>query len=139
MAADPASSSTRLSLSLPPSLPPIPAPAHTHPSPPSIPLSPLGERELKAKKEAAIVKAARAGKPPPPTRTATRPRARPRAIRVRKGVRIRGIKVVDAETKRAAKEALAAAAAAEKLMEVEAGGPTTKTAGDAEWRDATPV
>ena len=82
----------------------------------------LGERELKAKKEDLIVKAVRAGKALPPTRTATRERARPRAIRVRKGVRIKGIKVVDAETKRAARQALAAAAAAaaaEKLMEVE--------------------
>jgi len=62
---------------------------------------------------------------------------------VRKGVRVRGIKVVDAETKRAAREALAAAAAA-KLMEVDVAGKPRATAAaagtddDEEWREATP-
>jgi hypothetical protein len=110
--------------------------ALTQDNPPATlhPLIFAGERELKAKKEAKVAKAQRAGKPPPPTPTATRPRRRPRQIRVRKGVRVRGIKVVDAETRRAAREALAAAAAARgggDAIEVDGGD-------DGEWREATP-
>ena len=83
------------------------------------------ERALKARSETkAAKKAAKAGRLPPGVGAATgaggRVRSRPRGFKVKKGVRVKGIKVVDAESKKAALAALRAAAA-DNAMAVDAG------------------
>jgi hypothetical protein len=82
------------------------------------------ERALKARSETkAAKKAAKAARLPAgvggASVTGPRVRSRPRAFKVKKGVRIKGIKVVDAESKKAALAALRAAAA-ENAMAVDA-------------------
>jgi hypothetical protein len=78
------------------------------------------ERELKAKRDKTAQKRAAAAQ-----RKGVPPKTKVKAIRVRKGVRIKGIKVVDAESKKAARQAIAEGKR-EAAMDAD------------EWREATP-